>query len=71
MTLRLFRPSVAAVLLSLAGCPRGEAREPVAQPTEVEIEWPDAGAGSSESPAAPNPPEPEAVAPGKTSSDPE
>lgn len=40
------RRVVAAIVLLLAGCPRGTPRtepEPVAEPAPVEIDWPDAG----------------------------
>ncbi len=68
MTPWFFRAGAVAVLLLGADCRRGEVREPVAEPTEVEIEWPDAGPGSSDTRAAPEPADAEA---GKISSDPE
>jgi len=34
--------AIVAMLLG-AGCPRGKMPEPTAEPTEVEIDWPDAG----------------------------
>jgi len=54
-----------AVLLC-AGCRHGPAREPTAEPAEVEIDWPDAGAGYPEQPEAPETPETPAKSPGES-----